>query len=382
MRVALFRELPYDFPGGVTNLLNIILPYLEKHGHEARVFIADDGDKNLPPGPFVGFRTMTTRAWARSRFCLPVPHAKKVRRELEAFRPDVVHFLHPLVLGHLGCHYARKLKMARVASFHTLYHDYAGYHGLGVFRRAILWWAWVGFKDCQLSLAPSRSLAELLRQRGLEQVEVWPRGVDAERYHPRNRSEEWRRSVKGAQGDGRPVVLYVGRLAREKNIDTLVALARRHTGVHWVLVGDGPERAALGQALSGTNHTFTGYLTGDDLSTAYASADIFFMPSTTEGCPNAVMEALASGLPVVGASAYGTGDLVEESAAGLTFKPLDAADASRQLEAVLSDPVFAASCRAKARSFAEGRSWDVIMDQLLKHYDKARFLNGLGHPAP
>ncbi|MFQ5892851.1 MAG: glycosyltransferase family 4 protein [Nitrospinota bacterium] len=382
MRVAIFRELPYDFPGGVSNLLTVLLDYLERHGHEARVFIADDGNAGPTQGPFVGFPTVTTRALARSRFCLPVPRAARMRRELEAFQPDVVHFLHPLILGPMGSYYARQLKVARVASFHTLYQEYALYHGVGFLSRTIRWWAWMVFKDCHVTLAPSASVAEDLCQWGLKRVDVWPRGVDFERFHPRWRSEDWRVAVRGADGDGRPVIIYVGRLAKEKNMETLMALARILKGVHWVIVGDGPERGVLSEALRGVRHTFTGYLTGEELATTYASSDLFFMPSLTEGCPNAVMEAFASGLPVVGAAAYGTKDLIVESGAGLAFPSHDVAEASRQVETLLTNPALAASCGARGRAFAESRSWDTMMDQLVKHYSKARALNGLAPSAP
>jgi phosphatidylinositol alpha 1,6-mannosyltransferase len=382
MRIAIFRELPYGFPGGVSNLLYVLLDYLGRHGHEARVFIADDGSRELPDGPFVGFPTVTTRSWARSQFCLPIPQASRMRREMEVFRPDVVHFLHPIILGPLGSYFARRLKVARVASFHTLYHDYAAHHGVGFLRRSILWWAWMVFKDCHMTLAPSESVADLLSQRGLKHVKVWPRGVDFERFHPRRRSEEWRSDVKGHQSHDLPMVLYVGRLAKEKNMETLVALAHRLEGVHWVIVGDGPERGALSEVLRGVCHTFTGYLTGDDLATAFASSDIFFMPSITEGCPNTVMEAFASGIPVVGAGAYGTSDLITESGAGLTFRSDDVAEAMRQFETLLSDPALIAACGARGRAFAESRSWDSMMAQLIKYYDKARALNGLSPSTP
>ncbi len=382
MRVAIFRELPYDFPGGVSNVLTVLLDYLERQGHEARVFIADNGTAGAAQAPFVGFPTVTTRTWARSRFCLPVPQAARMKRELEAFRPDVMHFLHPLVLGPLGSYCARRLKVARVASFHTLYHDYVAYHGVGFLRRALRWWVQRAFGECEMTLAPSTSVADMLREWGLKRVVVWPRGVSGERFHPRKRSEDFRLAVRGGQGDALPLVLYVGRLGKEKNLETLVDLARLLDGVHWVIVGDGPERGALSEELRGVRHTFTGYLTGEDLATAYASSDLFFMPSPTEGCPNTVMEAFASGLPVVGVAAYGTGDLIAESGAGLTYPPEDVAEALHKVKALLDDHSLRATLAARGRTFAESRSWDTMMAQLMKHYDKAQVLNELASSAP
>lgn len=378
MRVAIFRELPYDFPGGVSNLLNIMLDYLERNGHEVRVFIADDGENERPPGPFVPFPTVTTRSWARSRFSLPLPLAWRVRRELKAFKPDVVHLLHPIVLGSLGCHYARLSGIPRVVSFHTLYHDYAAYHGLDFLGKVALWWCRRVFNDCHLTLAPSPSLSDFLSDKGFKRVLVWARGVDVERFNPNKRSEEWRQSVLGQAGGQTPLILYVGRLAKEKNLDILVTLAKSMEGVHWVLVGDGPQRGALAEALRGVPHTFTGHLEGNQLCEVYASADIFFMPSTTEGCPNTVMEAFSSGLPVVGAEEFGTGDLLRESGAGVTFRADDEpAETRRSLETLISDPSLAGSYRARGRAFAESRSWDIMMAQLIKHYANAVELNSL-----
>lgn len=381
MRVAIFRELPYDFPGGVSNLLNIILDHLEKGGHQAMVFIADDGKGITPPGPFVRFPTFTTPSWARSRFSVPYPLFSRVGRELKAFRPDVVHLLHPIVLGALGCHYARKMGIPRVVSYHTQYHDYALIHGWGFLRKTILWWLKRVFNDCHLTLAPSASVAEFLRSVRLERILVWPRGVDIDRFNPAMRSIEWRRSVAGGRDDTTHV-LYVGRLAKEKNLHILAAMARELEGVHWVVVGDGPERPALAEALRSVPNTFTGHLEGAELATAYASADIFVMPSTTEGCPNTVMEAFASGLPVVGAWEFGTGELITESGAGLTFRASELDEAPSRLEALLADRARARALGAKGRAFAEGRSWDVMMGQLMKYYCKAQELNSLSGPAP
>jgi glycosyltransferase involved in cell wall biosynthesis len=206
--------------------------------------------------------------------------------------------------------------------------------------------------------------------------------VDVEHFHPRRRSQQWRQAVAGdGRGDG-PIILYVGRIAKEKNLENLVDAARRIKGAHWIFVGEGPERSSLAEALRGVPHTFMGYLEGDDLAAAYASADLFIMPSTTEGCPNAVMEAFSSGLPVVGAQEFGTGDLINESGAGFTYPSSDLAEVYRQLQTILSDPTLAASYGAKARAFAESRSWDVMMAQLIKHYNKALDLNGLYFSKP
>jgi glycosyltransferase involved in cell wall biosynthesis len=205
--------------------------------------------------------------------------------------------------------------------------------------------------------------------RGIQRVGVWPRGVDAALFVPERRSAVWRAHITGGAG-GAPIVLYVGRLSPEKNLAALVAAFRTlaETDAHLVLVGDGPARAELAQALRGRRVTFTGYLSGEALATAYASADVFAFPSVTETFGQVVQEAMASGLPVVGFDAGGVHDLVAHERTGLLARAGDTGAFAAALAALVASPARRTCLGAQGRARALQHTWAQVMDGLLEVY--------------
>ena len=191
----------------------------------------------------------------------------------------------------------------------------------------------------------------------------WARGVDLERFTPQARSERWREALAP---NGEIIVGYVGRLAAEKEVQLLAGLAEVPT-VKLVVVGDGPARAALQRKLPGA--AFLGFQGGAELSTSYASLDIFVHTGAHETFCQAAQEALASGVPIVAPAAGGLLDLVQQDDNGLHFTPGSALDLRTQVMRLVTDDVGRVALGMGARRSVLGRTWEAIGDQLVGHYE-------------
>src|SRR5262249_46016992 len=264
--------------------------------------------------------------------------------------------------------WGQRLGVPVISSYHTNLAAYCHYFRLGALAPTM--WAYRRFlhNQCVTTLCPSPSTARELRRQGFTRVGLWPRGVDATLFSPERRSQSWRAEIAG--DPSQPIVLYAGRLSHEKNLNTLAQAWRGRTrkDAHLVLVGDGPARADLERSLAGQSVTFTGYLRGEDLARAYASADLFAFPSLTETFGQVAQEAMASGLPVLGFDADGVRDLVRPAETGLLAPRGDGAAFTRLLNQLLASPQKRAQLGAQARTLAASRSWESIMDGLLANY--------------
>jgi glycosyltransferase involved in cell wall biosynthesis len=284
----------------------------------------------------------------------------------------------PSLLGIYGLHYARRHGLPAVASFHTNFASCLLYYGLGWAEplgwRYMRWF----YNQCAITLAPSRTVAEELRVRGIPNVTLWQRGVDRQRFSPSFRSQALRERI-GAGGV--PVLLFVGRLAREKNLDDLVeavrVLEQRGDRFKLVLAGDGPMRRELRGRLPQAH--FTGYVDGDALARWYGSADIFVLPSTIETFGNVVLEAFASGLPVVGVDRGGVRELITHGVNGLLAPPRAPAAFAELIHSLLVRPAEAARLGARARATAAHYRWPEVSRRLLATYRQLMAANGNGN---
>ena len=364
MRVAIVAESFLPHVNGVSNSVVRVLEHLRRTGHEALV-VAPDTPPGEPPAERIYDGIRVHRAPSRmfpkvTSLPLGVPKPQMLR-VLRGFDPDVVHLASPALLGYGGVLAARRLGVPSVAVFQTDVAGFAACYGIGVASRAA--WAWTrhlhSFAD--RTLAPSTSAMENLAAHRVPRVHHWPRGVDMISFAPSARDEALRRRWSP---DGKPIVGFVGRLAPEKQVARLAVLAR-NSAVQLVIVGDGIDRAKLQKAMPAA--IFTGALYGAELSAAYASMDVFVHTGEHETFCQAVQEALASGLPVVAPDAGGPRDLVTSWRTGLLL-PVGEFEA-RLPDAVahLIDERLRYSAAAR-RSVLE-RSWPVICDQLLEHYE-------------
>jgi phosphatidylinositol alpha 1,6-mannosyltransferase len=285
-------------------------------------------------------------------------------RTLSEFAPDVVHLASPAVLGAQAAFTARRLGLPVVAVYQTDLAGFAGRYGLGAGEPAVWNWLRRVHGAAARTLAPSRHAVAELRRNGVHRVDRWARGVDLERFSPRHRDHDLHRRLAPA---GEVLVGYVGRLAQEKEVGLLASL-RGLPGVRLVVAGDGPRRAALQAQLPDV--PFVGFQGGAQLAATFASLDVFVHTGSHETFCQAAQEALASGVPVVAPAAGGLLDLVEHRTNGLRFEPGSGPSLRAAVSALAADHERRGAMAAAARASVAGRTWDVIGDQLVRHYEE------------
>jgi phosphatidylinositol alpha 1,6-mannosyltransferase len=364
VRVAIVAESFLPQVNGVSNSVVRILEHLRRTGHEALV-IAPDNPPGEPRAERIhdGIRVhrVPSRMFPKvTSLPLGVPTPRLVR-VLRGFDPDVVHLASPALLGYGGMKAARYLGVPTVAVYQTDVPGFAASYGIGATTRVA--WAWFRHlhRLTDRTLAPSTATMESLVDHRFPRVHHWARGVDVIRFAPSARDEELRRHWSP---DGKPIVGFVGRLAPEKHAERLIALAAAGA-VQLVMVGDGVDRPKLQAAMP--TAVFTGALYGNELSAAYASMDVFVHAGEHETFCQVVQEALASGLPVIAPDAGGPRDLVTPWRTGLL---LPVKEFEARLPAAVAHLVEERHRYAPAaRRSVLGRSWPVICDELLGHYE-------------
>jgi phosphatidylinositol alpha 1,6-mannosyltransferase len=364
VRVAIVAESFLPQVNGVSNSVIRVLEHLRRTGHEALV-IAPDNPRGEPPADRIydGIRVhrVPSRMFPKVTTLplgVPMPRMLKV---LRGFDPHVVHLASPALLGYGGVKAARWLGVPTVAVYQTDVPGFAASYGIPMTARAA--WAWFRHLHtlADRTLAPSTVTMESLVSHGFPRVHRWARGVDVLRYAPSGRDELLRRQWSP---QGKPIVGFVGRLAPEKHVERLIGLAVTDA-VQVVIVGDGVDRNKLQSAMP--TAVFTGALYGEELATAYASMDVFVHPGEHETFCQVVQEALASGLPVIAPDAGGPRDLVTPCRTGLLL-PVDEFEA--RLPSSVDHLIQERGRYAlAARRSVLGRSWPVICDELLGHYE-------------
>ncbi|MEO1765200.1 MAG: glycosyltransferase, partial [Cyanobacteria bacterium J06629_18] len=256
-----------------------------------------------------------------------------------------------------------------VASYHTHLPQYLQHYGLGMLEGLLWELLKAGHNQAALNLCTSTAMVEELTSHGIERVDLWQRGVDTELFHPSLTSDEMRQHLSQNHPES-PLLLYVGRLSAEKEIERIKPILEGIPEARLALVGDGPHREALEKHFSGTNTFFVGYLTGTDLASAFASADAFIFPSRTETLGLVLLEAMAAGCPVVAARSGGIPDIVTDGVNGYLFEPKsDDAGAIAATLRLLGENQEREIIRQNARQEAERWGWSAATRQLESFYE-------------
>ena len=368
LRIALFTGNYVHIEDGVSRTLGRLVGYLVDQGHEVTVLGPTiDNPPMHQPGRFVAVPSVA--APGRPEYRVSTGFPAETRRQLEAWAPDLVHIATPDVLGHRALRWARGQSLPVVSTYHTHFASYLDYYRLGLAESAL--WAVLRrfYNRCDEVYPPTPTMADALREHGITTpIRVWPRGIELDRFDPAFRSASWREARGFAEDD--VVVTFLSRLVKEKGTDVYAETIRRLQGtglpIQALVVGDGPERAALEAELP--DATFAGHLRGDAISTAYASSDVFLFPSETETFGNVTLEAMASGLAVVCADAAGSRSLVDDGDTGLLCPPrdLDAFELAT-LSLVLS-PDRRAGLGTRARDAASAYDWSTVLASMLDAY--------------
>ncbi|MEJ2667985.1 MAG: glycosyltransferase [Deinococcales bacterium] len=365
MRIVFFTETFLPKIDGVVTRLVRTLEQLQALGHQALIFAPHN-----PPESYAGQRVVRVpgvpfKPWYPELFLgLPRP---RLGRELDRFHPDIVHVLNPVVLGLWGTAIAKQRNLALLASYHTDVTQYAEALRLRFLTEPSRIFLRDVHNQAHVNLCTSVPMVNSARGLGIRRVRLWPKAVDTELYHPRKRSAAMRERLTDGHPE-QPLMVYVGRLSFEKRLDWLYAPVTQLPGVRLALVGSGPAEHVLRERFKGTATVFTGYMSGDELAAAYASADVFAFPSDTETLGFVAMEAMASGVPPVGARAGGIPDVIDDGRTGLMFTPGDLGELTRQLGRLLFDASLRTRMGAEARREMERFGWREATHTLLGYY--------------
>lgn len=365
MRVALFTETFLPKVDGIVTVMCLLLDHLTERGIETVVVAPKMGCERYRETPVIGVPGVRFPLYPELRIG---PPTISTYQQLKAFDPDVAHFIHPVLIGIPGMLMAKRLGIPTLASFHLDVARLTRHYHLGFIEPLTDLFTKVVFNAADYTLAPSRLIQEEMLDLGVKQVGLWRRGVDASKFNPRYRNADMRAMLS----DGHPedtILLYVGRISSEKQIDHLKPILERVPGTRLALVGDGPARADLERHFEGTSAKFMGYLQGQALSEAYASADIFVFPSALETFGLVVVEAMAAGLPVVASRVGGVREVVQEGRTGYTFEVGDIDAMVRGVRQIATSRERIAQMGRAARAFAETQTWPAMMDEVIAIYD-------------
>jgi glycosyltransferase involved in cell wall biosynthesis len=365
-RLAVFSETYPPQVNGVARTLQRLVGAVEARGGEARVFTAADpsapADANVTRFPSRAF-------WAYPQLRLAWPSANATQAALAAFQPTLVHVATEFGMGLAGRAAARALGVPVVSSYHTNFTAYAQHYRLGLLAKP--GWSYLRWfhAAAQQTFCPTRAVADELSAQGFRNATVWSRGVDGTRFSPSFRSPRWRARVNAEEDT--LVVTYVGRLAAEKGLDVALAAVRmagerRPSRIRLLLVGDGPGEDAL-RAMAPEGTHFAGRLEGQALSEAYASCDVFIFPSTTDTFGNVMLEAMASGLPVLGADVGPTREVLARGG-GWVFPASRPEAFAEQLVTLIDDRDQLCAAREAAHAAAAHYRWDAVWDRLFDDY--------------
>lgn len=368
LRVALFTGNYNYIKDGVALTLNRLVAFLERRGIPVLVFApvaakpAFESAGELVPVPSFAIPT-------RSEYRIALGLPSKARQRLAAFRPTLFHIAVPDILGSQALSLAERWGVPAVASYHTRYDTYLRFYGLGLFEALGQAHMRRFYNRVRRVYPPSESMAEIIRSEGQSRhVEIWARGVDSELFSPAKRDMAWRRNQ--GLGDDEVAIAFAGRLVKEKNTAIYVSVMRglvaRGLRVRPMVIGDGPEMATMRAALP--TGIFPGFLHGDELARAYASADVFFFPSESETFGNVTLEAMASGLPAVNALSSGSNSLVDEGVTGFLVSARDEDGLAARLAQLATDGALRRRMGEAARTRALGYSWDAVLSGLLESY--------------
>ncbi|CAF2118128.1 unnamed protein product [Brassica rapa subsp. narinosa] len=380
-RIALFVEpSPFAYVSGYKNRFQNFIRYLREMGDEVIVVTTHEG----VPEEFYGAKVIGSRSFPcpyYQKVPLSLALSPRIISEIARFKPDIIHASSPgiMVFGALAI--AKMLSVPIVMSYHTHVPVYIPRYTFSWLVQPM--WSIIRFlhRAADLTLVPSAAIGKDLIAAGAtaaNQLRLWNKGVDSESFNPRFRSQEmrirlrqefnilfffyiyiWNKNMDSFLPE-KPLVIHVGRIGVEKSLELLKSVMDKLPEARIAFIGDGPYREDLEKLFAGMPAVFTGMLQGEELSQAYASGDVFVMPSESETLGLVVLEAMASGLPVVAARAGGIPDIIPEEQEGKTgflFNPGDVEDCVTKLRTLLHDKETREIIGKAAREETEKYDW-------------------------
>jgi len=371
VKIAFFTETFLPKVDGIVTRLTKTIEYLVKNGDDVIVFCPEGSPNNYKGAKIVGVAAMPLPLYPELKLGLPGP---AVSEALEEFQPDLIHVVNPAVLGLGGIWLAKTNNIPLIASYHTHLPKYLEHYGMGMLEPLLWELLKAAHNQALLNLCTSTAMVNELESKGIRRTALWQRGVDTNSFKPEFRNQTMRSKLLGDHSDTGSLLIYVGRLSAEKQIERIKPVLEKIPDARLALVGDGPYRNQLEKIFEKTKTNFIGYLAGEELASAYASGDIFLFPSSTETLGLVLLEAMAAGCPVIGANKGGIPDIINDGINGCLYDPDQEDNGEQSLIAatkrILEDSSKKEKMRIAARSEAEKWDWNQATLQLKEYYIK------------
>lgn len=392
MKVCLFTETFSPQINGIVRTLERLIDYLEKHNHKVLVITMGKGEAKFsnsevlrvasipfylypelnlvkPQDKWFEFllRNKVFQVFAASaQAAFPSSHPE-IEKKLKEFQPDIIHNVTPVTLGSIGTFYAQKMNIALIASYHTDIAAYAPNYNIPFLESFINAATKMAYSKALITLAPSPSSKSYLEKIGLKNVRIFGRGVDHKLFNP----ERQNKTILKQYGlnPEKLTLIYAGRLAEEKSIPEIVDAFKESLKINEIqllFIGGGPLKESLEATLKDYPVGFSGFKKGEEYAELHASGDIFIFPSKTETFGQVVLEAMASGRPILGYDAPGVRDLVIHEKTGLLAK--NNSEFKSYLNELIENSELRVSLGSRSLEEARKRSWDEILNSVLKDY--------------
>lgn len=366
MKVAIFTDTYLPEVNGVAKTLGQLAGYLNSKGIAYRIFAPEYGETQAENNT-IRFFSLPFLIYPQSRVAFP--DGMRIAKELENFDPDIIHVITQFGIGLAGLKYAKENNIPAVSTYTTNFSQYLYYFRLKALEN-ISWKYLKWFHNQSVrSFCPSYKTISLLQEKGINNPDLWSRGINTNAFSPRYRDVEFREKL-GI--NDKTVILYAGRISPEKDLDILLHTAEKLnekyiSQIHFLLAGDGPYLEEI-RKRSIPNLTALGFIKGQELSRAYASSDIFMFPSTSETFGNVILEAMASGLPVIASPEGGIADNLIDGYNGISCKKRNIEDYYEAASRLIEDRKLAKRLAANGIEHTADRKWEKIFDKLINDY--------------
>jgi len=367
MRIAIFTDTFLPQINGVTNTLKRMQQYMDKNDIEYLFLTPRNMALKENMHNNISFQSMKFFLYPECRIAFPV--YSEVVKQMSAFKPDVIHLVTPFSIGMTGLKYAREHDIPITTSYTMDFPQSLSYYHLGFLEPAL----WKFFKwfhaYAAINFVPSLHSAERLKAQGINNLEIWGRGIDIENFSPAFFSRELRNQYAR---DNEALLIYVGRLAPEKEMERILGaleiLDKRKIKYKFLFVGDGPLRAAL-EEKNMANVRFLGYKSGRELKSLYAIADIFVFASRIETYGNVILEAMSSGVPVVAVFEGGVKENLIDNYNGVACRGGDERGMADAIGKLIDNEDLRKKMADNARTHAATKNWDALFASLFHQFD-------------
>ncbi|HPR49790.1 MAG TPA: glycosyltransferase family 1 protein [Spirochaetota bacterium] len=377
IKIALFSDVLKENLDGVTYTLFNIIKRVPKDKFDF-LFITPYPPDDLENFPFPVYVCKYIRFPLYKDYPFAIPDIdKNLVKYLDQYKPDLIHYTTPALLGRYAVRYARSRKIPLTSTYHTHFKAYLEYYfkyfpGIktllhGLVKKIMHWF----YNQTDMVFVPTTPILDELVDLGIqkERLMIWGRGIDTQIFNPKFRDSQF---MDKLCGNNTLKILFVSRLVWEKEIKTLVRIYKKinktQPNIKFVIAGNGPQRNYMEKRMP--DAVFTGQLTGFELSRIYASSDMFIFPSITETFGNVVLEALASGLPVVAAAQGGPKGIIQNGKTGYLAVPKDIQDFYEKINLFINDEKHREEVSANALNYAITQNWDSLCDLLFKTYER------------